>query len=227
MASKPGETRDKIEFGEDFEFDLRAYQLRQSGRVLKLEPTPMELLLFLVEHKGELITRDQIVEKIWGEGVSLDADNSINGAIRKIRQALKDSPEQPRFVQTITGKGYRFIAPVTEPRTREAQEREGDSARAAKTEEAGTGTNLRKRWTLVVAAIVAVPALALVGYLYFHNAPKLNDRDTIVLADFTNTTGDPVFDGTLRQGLAVQLEQSPFLSLVSEQRIQQVMRMIW
>jgi DNA-binding winged helix-turn-helix (wHTH) protein/tetratricopeptide (TPR) repeat protein len=226
MASKPGETRDKIEFGEDFEFDLRAYQLRQSGRVLKLEPTPMELLLFLVEHKGELITRDQIVEKIWGEGVSLDADNSINGAIRKIRQALKDSPEQPRFVQTITGKGYRFIAPVTEPRTREAQEREGDSARAAKTEEAGTGTNLRKRWTLVVAAIVAVPALALVGYLYFHNAPKLNDRDTIVLADFTNTTGDPVFDGTLRQGLAVQLEQSPFLSLVSEQRIQQVMRMM-
>jgi DNA-binding winged helix-turn-helix (wHTH) protein len=164
MASKPGETRDKIEFGEDFEFDLRAYQLRQSGRVLKLEPTPMELLLFLVEHKGELITRDQIVEKIWGEGVSLDADNSINGAIRKIRQALKDSPEQPRFVQTITGKGYRFIAPVTEPRTREAQEREGDSARAAKTEEAGTGTNLRKRWTLVVAAIVAVPGVTWQAY---------------------------------------------------------------
>ena len=83
MAWKPGETRDKIEFGEGFELNLRAYQLRQSGRVLKLEPTPMELLLFLVEHKGELITRDQIVEKIWGQGVFFDTDNSINGAIRK------------------------------------------------------------------------------------------------------------------------------------------------
>jgi DNA-binding winged helix-turn-helix (wHTH) protein/Tfp pilus assembly protein PilF len=226
MPSKPGETRDKIEFGQDFEFDLRAYQLRQSGRVLKLEPTPMELLLFLVEHKGELITRDQIVEKIWGQGVFLDADNSINGAIRKIRQALKDNPEQPRFVQTITGKGYRFIAPVTEPPTREAQKREGDSARAAKTEEAGTGTNLRKRWTLVVAAIVTVPALALAGYLYFHRAPKLTDNDIIVLADFANSTGDPVFDDTLRQGMAVQLEQSPFLNLISDERIQKTLALM-
>ena len=61
------------------------------------------------------------------------------------------------------------------------------------------------------------------GYFYFHRAPKLTDKDTIVLADFTNTTGDPVFDGTLRQGLAVQLEQSPFLSLVSDERIQKAL----
>ena len=63
-------------------------------------------------------------------------------------------------------------------------------------------------------------ALVAAGYFYLHRAPKLTDKDTIVLADFTNTTGDPVFDGTLRQGLAVQLEQSPFLSLVSDERIQ-------
>jgi eukaryotic-like serine/threonine-protein kinase len=226
MASKPGEFRNKIEFGEGFELDLRAYELRQSGRVIKLEPTPMELLLFLVEHKGELITRDQIVEKIWGQGVFLDTDNSINGAIRKIRQVLKDNPEQPRFVQTKTGKGYRFIAPVTEPWTKEAQEREGDSAHAGQTEEAGTGTDLRKRWMLVVAATVVVPALALAGYLYFHRAPKLTDKDVIVLADFANSTGDPVFDDTLRQGMAVQLEQSPFLNLISDERIQKTLALM-
>jgi DNA-binding winged helix-turn-helix (wHTH) protein/tetratricopeptide (TPR) repeat protein len=226
MAWKPGETRDKIEFGEGFELNLRAYQLRQSGRVLKLEPTPMELLLFLVEHKGELITRDQIVEKIWGQGVFFDTDNSINGAIRKIRQALKDDPEQPRFVQTITGKGYRFIAPVTESGTKEhAQGREGDSARDATTEEAGSETHLRKRWMLVVAS-VAVPVLALAGYLYFHRAPKLTNKDTIVLADFANSTDDPVFDDTLRQGLAVQLAQSPFLSLISDERIEQMLKLM-
>ncbi|MDR3746909.1 MAG: hypothetical protein P4M04_01930, partial [Acidobacteriota bacterium] len=69
-------------------------------------------------------------------------------------------------------------------------------------------------------------ALFVVGYLYLHRTPKLTDKDTIVLADFTNTTGDSVFDGTLRQGLAVQLGQSPFLSLVSDQRIQQTLRLM-
>ncbi len=71
-----------------------------------------------------------------------------------------------------------------------------------------------------IAAAAAVPAMALAGYFYLHRAPKLTDKDTIVLADFTNTTGDPVFDGTLRQGLAIQLEQSPFLSLIPDKRIQ-------
>ena len=82
------------------------------------------------------------------------------------------------------------------------------------------------RWTAVVSAAFAVVALGAVGYYYFHRSPKLTDKDTIVLADFTNTTGDAVFDGALRQGLAVQLEQSPFLSLVSERRIQQTLRLM-
>jgi tetratricopeptide (TPR) repeat protein len=77
-----------------------------------------------------------------------------------------------------------------------------------------------KHWKVIVPAAVVVLALAVIGYFYLRRAPKLTDRDTLVLADFANTTGDPVFDGTLRRGLAVELEQSPFLSLVSDQRIQ-------
>ena len=187
----------------------------------------MEVLLLLAERRGQLVTREEIIEKLWGKDVFLDTDNAINTAIRKIRQILKDDPEQPRFVQTITGKGYRFIAPVTEPGTKEeAQERKGDSARTAGTEEAATGRDLGMRWMLLVAATVAVAALALAGYLYFHRAPKLTNKDTIVLADFANSTGDPVFDETLRQGLAVQLGQSPFLSLISDDRIQQMLRLM-
>jgi len=226
MPSKPGDVRNNIKFGEDFELDLRAYQLRHSGRVLKLEPTPMELLLFLVEHSGELITRDQIVEKIWSKEIFLDTDNSINGAIRKIRQVLRDNPEQPRFVETITGKGYRFIAPVIEPEKKEWQEPASYSARAAMTGEPAAGTRFGNERKVVAMAAVTVLALALAGYFYFHRTPKLTDKDTIVLADFTNTTGDSVFDGTLRQGLAVQLEQSPFLSLVSEERLQRALRLM-
>jgi len=114
MGSQPARITEPIKLGEDFELDLRAYELRRSGRALKLERIPMELLLLLVEQRGQLVTRDQIITRIWGKDVFLDADNSINAAIRKIRQALKDDPERPRFIQTITGKGYRFIASVVE-----------------------------------------------------------------------------------------------------------------
>ena len=79
----------------------------------------------------------------------------------------------------------------------------------------------RFRWALVTGATILVIGLAVGSWLlFFHKAHALTDKDTIVLADFTNATGDPVFDGTLRQGLAVQLEQSPFLSVISEDRIQ-------
>ena len=91
---------------------------------------------------------------------------------------------------------------------------------------AGAATRIGKHWKTIVFAAIAVLALSVGSYFYFHRTPKLTDKDTIVLADFTNTTGDPVFDGTLRQGMAVQLEQSPFLSLVSEERIQQALRLM-
>ena len=79
---------------------------------------------------------------------------------------------------------------------------------------------------MLVPAALVVAVLSAGGYFYFHRTPKLTDKDTIVLADFTNRTGDPVFDGTLRQGLSVQLEQSPFLSIISDQQIQQTLEMM-
>ena len=112
MGSGGQNSENLIKFGDDFELDLRAYELRRSGQPLKLERIPMELLRLLLEHSGQLVTRDQIVERIWGKEVFVDTDNSINAAIRKVRQVLEDDSEQPRFVQTVTGKGYRFIAPV-------------------------------------------------------------------------------------------------------------------
>ena len=97
----------------DFELDERAYELRRSGRVLKLERIPMDLLCLLVRNAGQLVGRDTIIENLWGKGVFLDTDNSINTAVRKIRQILDDDPRNPRFVHTVPGKGYRFAAPVT------------------------------------------------------------------------------------------------------------------
>ena len=98
----------------DYELNPQTYRLSRAGHTLRLERIPTEILIFLIERKGELVTREKIAERIWGKDVFVDTDNSINGAIRKIRQALKDDAEQPRFIQTITGRGYRFIGDIAE-----------------------------------------------------------------------------------------------------------------
>jgi DNA-binding winged helix-turn-helix (wHTH) protein/predicted Zn-dependent protease len=222
-----------MRFGDGLELDRGAYELRRAGRALRLERIPMEILFLLIEQRGQLVSREDIIGRVWGKDVFLDTDNSINAAIRKIRQILKDDPENPVFVQTVTGKGYRFIAAVTEVSVSAQQGGVGNSGAKAQVIEPdlvnaklAAATGVGKRWKLIIPASVTVLALAIGSYFYYHRTLKLTDKDTIVLADFTNTTGDPVFDGTLRQGMSVQLEQSPFLSLISEERIQQVLRMM-
>lgn len=114
MASETDKIEQTIKFGHDFELDPSLYQLRRSGRALRLERIPMEILFLLANERGRVVGRQEIADRVWGMAVCLDADNSINGAIRKIRRALRDDPERPRFIQTVTGRGYRFIAPVIE-----------------------------------------------------------------------------------------------------------------
>ena len=100
-----------LRFGE-FVLDLSAYQLRRRGRVVRLERRPMDLLCLLVERRGELVSRGEIVDRLWGHGVCFEVDTSVNTVIRKVRRALRDSAGHSRFVQTVHGKGYRFSADV-------------------------------------------------------------------------------------------------------------------
>jgi serine/threonine protein kinase/tetratricopeptide (TPR) repeat protein len=103
--------------------------------------------------------------------------------------------------------------------------RDTDSHRAIAPTKSGVKT-LAGRWKVVVPAAATLLGLSVGGFFYFHRTPRLTDNDTLILADFTNSTGDPVFDDTLRQGLAVQLEQSPFLNLVSDERIQHTLSLM-
>ena len=238
---------DLVRFGE-FELDLGSYQLRRSGRALKLERIPMEVLFLLVERRGQLVTREEIIEKLWGKDVFVDTDNAINTAIRKIRQALKDDPDQPRFVLTVTGRGYRFIgqlselaAPLVEQAPPALQKPDSSPSTAAAApgliishyrigEKIASGTSrptkVATRWKAIALASLILLLLLVGSYFYLRRTSKLTGKRTIVLADFANATGDPVFEDTLRQGLAVQLEQSPFLNLLPEDRMQRTLQLM-
>lgn len=201
---------------DDVQIDLQGFRIFKAGKVLQVEPKALNLLVFLVENRGRLVEKRELLDAVWKD--AFITENVLSRAIAQLRKALADDAKEPRYIETVPTRGYRFVADI-------------DAEVPAATSTA-VGENLgvpRKRgmlWNVIVPAAVAVVALAVGGYFYFHRPPKITDKDTIVLSDFTNTTGDPVFDGALRQGLSVQLEQSPFLSLISDDRIQQTLRLM-
>src|SRR5579863_419801 len=137
--------------------DARNYRLRRSGQDVKLERIPLELLLLLADRAGEVVTREEIAERLWGKGIQLDTENAINTAIRKIRLALGENPVQPRYVQTVTGKGYRFIARITDsaPPTVVAPEEPED--RVARPESRGS----RRRVVFLAGSAACLLALGI------------------------------------------------------------------
>ena len=98
------EDRGTLRFG-DYVLDLTAYELSREGRRVRLERQPMDLLILLVRQRGQLVSRTQIVDALWAKDVFVDVENGVNTAIRKLRQALRDAPDTPMFIETVPGKG--------------------------------------------------------------------------------------------------------------------------
>ena len=181
-----------IQFGE-FELDRGGFELRRGGSVVRLERIPLELLLFLTERRGQLVTREEILEHIWGKDVFVDSDNSINTAVRKVRLALREDPENPRFLRTVPGKGYRFVA---EP----AREAAAAGVPAPTTvitagppgEEATAPGKSRRRLVAAVVGVVLVAA-GIAGVTRFFHTPSGpgQRRITLVVLPFVNLSGDP------------------------------------
>ena len=212
MEPEPAKIQQSIKFGRDFELEPDLYELRRSGRVLKLERIPMDVLLLLVSERGRVVERREIVDSVWGKGICLDADNSINGAIRKIRQVLKDDPEQPRFIQTVSGRGYRFIAPVTMDELNTASSAGPDvsetkldditpvavseyviaSFTKVRTQSSLVCVLLRWRWPILVATAAILIAVVSIFVWSRQNARQEVSHDKLQLAvlPFQNLTGD-------------------------------------
>jgi DNA-binding winged helix-turn-helix (wHTH) protein len=199
------------EFG-PFRVDAGKEILLRAGEAVALTPKTFQILLVLVRHRQEIVTKDDLLKTVWPDTFVEEGNLSRN--IFLLRKALGESPQDHKYILTVPGRGYRLAENV---RLVADQEFNLVAANHKKVEVQVTekrSLNL----AIAVAALLAVAA-ALGAWRFFWHRPVLTAKDTVVLAQFANLTGDKVFDDTLRQGMAIQLEQSPYLSLVSDQRI--------
>jgi DNA-binding winged helix-turn-helix (wHTH) protein/tetratricopeptide (TPR) repeat protein len=204
---------------ESFEVDDREFRLLEGGAPVQVEPKVLRLLLYLIENRNRLVRKQELLDKVWQD--AMVTENALTRVIGLLRKALNDDSHVPRFIETVPTAGYRFIAKVTVLEESHIVEPMTPMATTSAGAERGKGTGAKK-W--ILASVVALLAVVASYFFFGHRRGVLTEKDTVVLADFDNSTGDPVFDGTLRRGMAVQLEQSPFLSLIPDDRIEQVLR---
>lgn len=207
-----------------FEVNSASGELLRQGVRVKLQEQPFRLLVLLLERSGEVVSREELRGQLWPEDTFVEFDNSLNVAVRKLREALRDNPDTPRFVETIPRRGYRFLAEVTADATES-----GESAIPSSTPaQAAPSAKFSRRflWTAVtLVVIIAVIVLASRFYRSGH-AYALGNTDSVLLADFVNKTGDAAFDDTLKQALSISLTQSPFLNILPDRKVTETLRLM-
>jgi eukaryotic-like serine/threonine-protein kinase len=206
---------------DQFEVDDREFRFSEGGVPVQIEPKVLRLLIYLIENRNRLVRKQELLDAVWQDAVV--TENALTRAVGLLRKALNDDRRVPRFIETVPTVGYRFIAAVIvegqSPRIEPSSHVEPTPIRPAPL----SGSRRYRVWIATVILLLLVTAA--VGYrFFFHRKSILTDKDTVVLSDFDNSTGDQVFDTMLRQGIAVQLDQSPYLSLIQDDRIQQVLR---
>lgn len=218
MAPETDQTvKNLYRFG-PFQVDPEKELLLRSDEAVPLSPKAFQLLLVLMRHSRQLVTKDDLMKTIWPDTFVEEANLTRN--IFLLRKALGESPQDHHYIVTVPGRGYRFAEDVQLIPERPLE----IVAASHSTVEVQVKETKPWRWVALALLFVLVPGGAV--WFLLHRKPVLTEKDTVVLADFNNSTGDPVFEDTLRQGLAVQLEQSPFLSLVSDARIEQTLRLM-
>jgi DNA-binding winged helix-turn-helix (wHTH) protein/tetratricopeptide (TPR) repeat protein len=241
-----------------YEVDTRRVELRHDGVPVKMREQSLLILVYLLEHAGETVSREELRQVLWPSDTFVDYYHSLNTAVMNIRDALGDSTEAPLYIETIPKRGYRFIAPLARVEHQFAYSLEFPEAMSGHlastdAEQIGKGKEIvgavsvaeataadrlppqkgseaesKRLWKIVAPSVVLLlVVLIAVGFFYrWRQTRVLTNKDTIVLADFDNKTGDSVFDETLKQGLSVQLEQSPFLDLLSERRVNETLKLM-
>ncbi|MGA8026435.1 MAG: winged helix-turn-helix domain-containing protein [Bryobacteraceae bacterium] len=181
-----------LRFG-SFELDRRNFELRQNGEPVKLDRTPLELLFFFAERAGTLVTKEEAVDRVWGKEVFVETDSSLYTAVRKIRKALEDDTGEPRFIRTVSRKGYRFIAQVEEVRVTPTAVAEPVIGPGDATTVPGRPVRIgwrTGRWPLRIAVILG--SLAIDAFLIRHFATQSPaGKIMLIVLPLENLSGDP------------------------------------
>src|ERR1041385_1544338 len=207
MAPEAAET---VQFG-PFVFRAQTGQLEKHGYRIRLQPKSGTALACLIERRGSVVTREELQGRLWPDGTYVASDLGIKVAIKKPRDALGDSSEQPTYIETVRGEGYRFIAAVEVVR-----ELPG-------TEPAASIPAANARFNLLWAGLAALVILAVSAALFYsRRAPAIafQNRDWVLIASFENRTGEKLLDGAMEYALERELSNSRFVNVTPRERVQ-------
>ena len=198
---------------DEFRLDTAERVLLKAGLPLSLFPKSLDVLIVLIENRGHIVEKDELIQKVWPS--LFVEDNNLSFNISVLRKVLGDSPAKPRYIETVTKRGYRFVGTVQEVRVSDTPTVPPSPASAI-----AIAKPRFRQWYGMVALILAIASVT-ASLLY--RAPKFARENRIILADLVNKTGDPVFDGTLNQGLALELAQSRSLIVLPDSRIRRML----
>lgn len=230
------------EFG-SFRIDRDRRQLLRQDQPVPLQPKAFDILLVLVENSEKVVLKDELLKSVWPD--TFVEESNLSQHIFVLRKTLGDGAEKTRYIVTVPGRGYRFGEKVTVAAVSEVISIQGAREIAGDEDTLVVASHTRSRmlveeqhvpikalpaprsyWRRIVAGALSLAAVLAVAYfLRSRSAHRLTQQDTVVLADFTNRTGDPVFDDTLKTALGIALDQSPFLNTLSDNRAHKTLRL--
>jgi len=185
--------------------------------VCRLQPQPFKVLALLVTLAGHIVTREQLRHELWGDETFVDFEQGLNYCIRQIRAILGDDAQNPQYIETIPRRGYRFIAVVDNKEAIDGLARNFESRPRW----------YHRRWTVpVFMLVVAIMAAAVTVVIRSLRTPPLTQKDYLLVTEFSNQTGDSIFDATLRKAVSIDLGQSPYLNIVADDRIRQTLTLM-
>ena len=215
---------------DNFEANLATGELRKHDVNVKLHDQPFQILALLVARSGEVVTREEIQRRLWPAGTFVDFENGLNRAVNRLRDALGDSADESRFIETIPRHGYRFLVPVERLN---GDARSSDSVRLEVLGEEKAPARTRRsglwRWAVSVTVAALLAAAALAGWRLLHSPKKeLNfaARDWVLISNFENRTGNALLDGSLEHALERQLSNSQFVNVVTRERVGDALRLM-
>jgi DNA-binding winged helix-turn-helix (wHTH) protein/tetratricopeptide (TPR) repeat protein len=214
-----------------YEADFPGGELRKNGSHVKIQDLPLRLLSVLAEKSGQVVTRDELRKRLWPADTFVDFEDGLNTAVKKLREALGDDAEMPLYIETVPRRGYRFLAEVKQlhaPAQAPVALAEPPSSEPLRDNPATIRARRSriKTWLLGSAAVAAILGGVGLWLLYGRPAFSFSPRDSILVTDFENQTGDPRFDEALRTAFTVSLEQSRHANVFPQVRLASVLRLM-